>query len=69
MREIAFKRYIYSETSIKETIDAYKGIATITANIENDQVLITFLNCKYDEDRTIKEFENYLIGVENFRCR
>lgn len=25
----------------------------------------TFWKCKYGEDVTIKEFENYMIGIEN----
>ena len=45
-----------------KAVDAYRNLAKI-------QILrkrkIVFWNCKYDEERTVREFENYLIGLEN----
>ena len=49
-----FNRTIYSEKGLKATAAAYKSIADVL-----------FTNCKYDEERTVCEFENYLIAVEN----
>ena len=46
-------------------IDAYKELAKITLlhGKRNAEIIIT--HCKYDEEQTAKEFENYLICLEN----
>ena len=57
---------IYTEKSIKNVIDVYKTLANIVVESQRDGYLtICFANCVYDEKLTVKEFENYLIGVEN----
>lgn len=43
----------------------YKNHAVTTVQYKRDYAIITFWKCKYDEEQTIKEFENYMIGVEN----
>ena len=43
----------------------YKNHAVTTVQYKCDYAIITFWKCKYDEEQTIKEFENYMIGVEN----
>lgn len=43
----------------------YESYAAITAKFRDDYAVLTFGNCKYDEEQTIKEFENYMIGIEN----
>ena len=46
-------------------MNAYTDYAKMTL-LENDRTwTLDFDECKYDEMRTIKEFENYLIGLEN----
>ncbi len=37
----------------------------MTVKYTQNNAVITFLKCKYDENLTIKEFENYMIGLEN----
>lgn len=65
MRIIKLSREIYSLNSIVKTKEVYKEYANISQfNSKNNFVLIVF-NCKYNEETTIKAFENYLIGVEN----
>lgn len=58
---------IYSVDNIKETCNVYKDFARIGIKRSNDYIELTFDRCKYDADITIKEFENYLINVENMR--
>ena len=56
---------IYTKDNIEKARTAYKNIAVTKAIHKKEITNIIFLKCKYDEDRTIKEFENYLIGLEN----
>jgi len=65
MKIVKYNRSIYSNRAIDEAILAYSQLATITKSINNEYVELTFDNCKYDDDITVKEFENYLIGIEN----
>ena len=39
--------------------------ARISVIEEAKYIQVSFTDCKYDEIRTVKEFENYLIGLEN----
>lgn len=43
----------------------YKNYALTSVSYKRDYAVITFWKCRYDEEQTIKEFENYMIGVEN----
>ena len=65
MKKIKFNRSIYSNETIEKTRMAYKNHAVTTVIYKQEYAIITFLKCKYDEELTIKEFENYMIGVEN----
>ncbi len=65
MKKLVLKQEIFSLKNIKEAQEAYKKIANIMVVEKQGSVVIRFLHCKYDEDRTVKEFENYLIGLEN----
>lgn len=65
MKKLVLKQEIFSLRNIKEAQEAYKKIANIMVIEKQDSVVIRFLHCKYDGDRTVKEFENYLIGLEN----
>ncbi len=56
---------IYSESNIKQTISVYKNYAVIKLKKRENRWVLTFRKCRYDEQLTVKEFENYLIGTEN----
>ena len=62
---LLLRKEIYSSESINHTIAAYEGFAEFTVIDGGEHIIVTFNNCKYDEERTVKEFENYLIGLEN----
>ena len=59
------RKELYRVECIAGAIDAYKDIATIRVDDGNDYWLLHFSKCTYDSARTIREFENYLIGLEN----
>ena len=65
MKELKLNKDIYSNHRIVNAISAYSGFAEMEMHNRGKHWLIVFLNCKYDEELTIKEFENYLIGLEN----
>lgn len=65
MKRIEINREVYSDRVIEQALNDYKGIAKTSQKKKDKFFIITFWLCKYDESRTIKEFENYLIGLEN----
>lgn len=65
MNKLRLHMDIYSSESIKETCDVYKDYAKIKIIHKNPYTELIFENCKFAPDITIKEFENYLISVEN----
>jgi sRNA-binding regulator protein Hfq len=65
MKKLKVNRSIYSDEAINQTMMVYKNHAVITVSFKRDYAVITFWKCKYDEALTVKEFENYMIGVEN----
>lgn len=65
MKKVRINRSVYSDDTIEETMLVYKNHAVTTVKYKRDYAIITFWKCKYDEEQTIKEFENYMIGVEN----
>ena len=65
MMEMKINRSIYSDETIQKAVRDYQDIASITIDVQDKYVLLSFVKCKYDEERTIREFENYLIGLEN----
>ena len=67
MTKLLLSADIYSYTNIIETCDAYRGFADIKFTKKDSYYELTFDDCKYDSDITIKEFENYLINIENLK--
>lgn len=65
MKKLKVNRSVYSDATINRTMMVYKNHAITTVSFKQDFAIITFWKCKYDEELTVKEFENYMIGVEN----
>ncbi len=65
MRKLKINRSIYSDESIEKTMKIYKKHAMTTVSYKSNYAIVIFWKCRYDEVQTIKEFENYMIGVEN----
>lgn len=65
MIKLELNREIYSRENVDAAREAYREIAKISVKEKKDYIRVFFLNCKYGEERTVKEFENYLIGIEN----
>lgn len=56
---------IFHLEKINFTIKTYSEYADITIENVERYWHLSFKNCKYDEALTVREFENYLIGMEN----
>ena len=65
MKTIWLRKEIYTWEKISEAIKAYSSYAQIKGIEEEDYYKLFFDKCRYDEGRTIAEFENYLIGLVN----
>lgn len=65
MKKVKFNCSIYSDKTIRTAILAYQHHAAISVKFKDGYSILTFWKCKYNEELTIKEFENYLIGIEN----
>ena len=65
MKKIRINKAIFSDEAIQITIKAYNGYANMSVESRDKYAIVTFQDCKYDEELTAKEFENYLIGIEN----
>lgn len=67
MVKLLLSTEIYSENNIKETCDVYKDFAKIEMKKKDIYIELIFNSCKYDQNVTVKEFENYLINTENMK--
>lgn len=65
MIDLRINTEIYSISNVNTVKEVYKDYAKIKTTKIGNILVLSFYNCRYDEKRTIKEFENYLIGVEN----
>ena len=65
MGDLILNTNIYSDAAIQVAIDAYKELATISIDKQENYICLSFHECKFDVHLTVKEFENYVIGLEN----
>lgn len=65
MMKIKLNSDIFSLEKINHTKKVYSGYADIMIENIEGYWHLSFENCKYDESLTVREFENYLIGMEN----
>ena len=57
---------IYSDSTINDAISAYGELAVINkTGVDHGYIKLDFVECKYQEIKTVKEFENYMIDLEN----
>jgi hypothetical protein len=63
--ELTLNKGIFTEKLLKRAMDDFADLADIKVENKNNQWILYFLNCRYGQEKTIREFENYLIGLEN----
>lgn len=65
MRKIQINSEIFSEKTVKQALRDYGNIAKTSLKNKGEYFIVTFWKCKFDEEQTLREFENYMIGLEN----
>lgn len=65
MIQLKLKKELYSLSDIRTAQAAYAGICQLEVGENDTHWLCNFSACKYEEQRTIMEFENYLIDLIN----
>lgn len=65
MNELFVCKELYKYCNLLAAIDAYENIARISIHEMESYWKLCFSDCVYGTARTIHEFENYLIGLEN----
>ena len=65
MKEIILDGTIYSESIVKKAIKDYSTIAKIRFESKDNNIKCEFISSKYELEKTIKEFENYIIDLSN----
>ena len=63
--ELYLNKNLYGKKSIQEARKAYGELADIQLDSRNEYWVCSFFQCVYGEERTMQEFENYLIGLTN----
>ena len=56
---------IYDMDSVKYSAEKYSGIANIDISQKDGYIICEFSECKNGTERTVREFENYVIYVSN----
>ena len=59
------KKELYSEKALTKAIKAFSNLCEINVTETNAGWNLLLKKCKYDCELTEREFENYLIGLEN----
>lgn len=65
MKIINYNSEFYSLKNILAAAKAYQELADITVSEYTEGFTVTFHNCRYDETRTVHEFDNYVISLMN----
>ena len=65
MNRLELNTEIYSVENILQTCEVYKNLAEIRARKKKGKIILIFEKCRYECSITMKEFENYLINIEN----
>ena len=65
MKKLLLSKEIYSYENIQKVRSVYCGYGVIHVIPDKNNWLVLFSRCAYGEETTAREFENYLIGLEN----
>lgn len=63
--KIKLNKEIYSAEHIQQAVLDYSSLADIRLTEENGYFVCLFSACRYDEQRTAKEFVNYVTDLMN----
>jgi hypothetical protein len=61
---LLLKKQIYQRENVLRAIEAYSTIAAISFTEDEMNWICDFVRTEYEQSLTVKEFENYVIGLE-----
>lgn len=65
MNRLILDNNIYSRYIVEKAINDYSEVAKIILGIKKEKMICKFSDSIYDVEKTIKEFENYIIDLSN----
>lgn len=65
MTELKLNTDIFDISCVEKTATAYKALCKIKINKTDNYMICRFTDCLYDEEETVREFENYIIDLMN----
>lgn len=63
MIKLKLSKELYSEKDINNAISDFLHLADLEVSDESESFIVRISNCKYTEEETESEFENYLIEL------
>ncbi len=63
--KIKLNKEIYSAEHIQQAVSDYSSLAVIRTEDDSGYFVCSFSACRYDEQRTAKEFVNYVTDLMN----
>lgn len=65
MAMLQLNNKIYTKEAVLKAVYDFTGLCTIKFDEVEKYYQLEFEDCKCGEERTMKEFENYVVGIEN----
>jgi hypothetical protein len=62
-KRIKLSKELYNLVVVEQTVAAYSGICRVSVSQEDKYICCDVIESVADIDLTIKEFENYMIGL------
>lgn len=59
--KLLLNKELYNKNSVLDTVATFAALAEISVTEAEQYYELSFRNCKVDEKRTIREFENYVL--------
>ena len=69
MTNLRLNKELFALEPITDALSAYQNIAKIELSDDSNYWQCCFAECKYGEEHTALEFENYLINLMNCKAR
>ena len=69
MTNLRLNKELFALEPITDALSAYQNIAKIELSDDSNYWQCCFAVCKYGEEQTALEFENYLINLMNCKAR
>lgn len=69
MTNLRLNKELFALEQITDALSAYQNIAKIELSDDSNYWQCCFAECKYGEEQTALEFENYLINLMNCKAR